>query len=346
MRSGRLASAFPNEKAAARAGTWFAAVAEAAWAIKRNELPMTRAAGEGTNILGGFLAPQEISARIIELRDTRGVFRRNTTVEPMKAETDSVPRRTGGLTAYFTAEGAAATESNATWDNVNLVAKKLAVLCRTSNELQEDAAASFGETISREIAYAMAAKEDDVGFNGTGVQADGGIRGVTRLLIDNGHNAGKVTATAGHDLLSEIDAVDLANLVGALPNFATARACWFISPLGFALVFCRLSSGNGGIIMMEKDGRTVPTFWGFEIVITSSLPNVGTTLANSIMLLFGDFAAASTLGERRGIEIAQSTARYMDLDQILWRGRERLDIVNHDLGDNTTAGPVVGLLAG
>jgi hypothetical protein len=30
----------------------------------------------------------------------------------------------------------------------------------------------------------------------------------------------------------------------------------------------------------------------------------------------------------------------------LWRGRERIDIVNHDCGDNSVAGPVVGLLAG
>jgi HK97 family phage major capsid protein len=338
---------FANEKAAHRAGVWFCAAAGAPWAIKRTELPLVKAASEGIGSAGGLLVPDEISDRIIELRDVRSVFRRNTFVEPMASDSVSVPRRTGGLTGYFSAEASVLTESSMTWDNVSLTAKKLAVLTRTSAELQEDAAASFGETISRELAFAMAAKEDDVGFNGTGVQSDAGIRGVTRLLIDGGHNAGKVTAAAGHDTLAEISAdVDLANLVAALPSYATQGAKFFISPVGFALVFCRLAAGNGGIQMMPVNGVMRPHFWGFEIVITSVLPNVATTLANQIMLLLGDLSLSSTLGERRGIEIKSSTARFMDLGQILWRGRERIDVVSHDLGDNTTAGPLVGLLAG
>jgi HK97 family phage major capsid protein len=167
------------------------------------------------------------------------------------------------------------------------------------------------------------------------------------LLRDGSHNAGKVTAASGHDLLSEIDATDLATLVGAAPSYVfQGGACWYVSPLGFALVLCRLASGNGGIIMMEIDGRVVPTFWGFEIRIASVLPNVATTLNGSIMMLFGDISLAATIGETRGIEIKTSTQRYLDQDQLLIRGRERIDIVNHDLGDNTTAGPIVGLVGG
>jgi HK97 family phage major capsid protein len=61
------------------------------------------------------------------------------------------------------------------------------------------------------------------------------------------------------------------------------------------------------------------------------------------MMLLGDLSQASTLAERRGITIAQ-TERYADQDQLAWRGTERVEIVKHDLGDNTTAGPVVGLV--
>jgi hypothetical protein len=63
------------------------------------------------------------------------------------------------------------------------------------------------------------------------------------------------------------------------------------------------------------------------------LPNVATTLNGSIMLLLGDLSMSSTIGSRGGIEIKTSTQRLMDADQVLWRGRERMDIVNHDLGD-------------
>jgi hypothetical protein len=52
-------------------------------------------------------------------------------------------------------------------------------------------------------------KEDDCGFNGDGTSTYGGIRGVTQLLIDNSHNAGKVAATTGHPTFAEIDATDI-----------------------------------------------------------------------------------------------------------------------------------------
>src|SRR6266446_4754582 len=134
------ARVYKNENDARRAGNWFAAVAGNEWAAKRNDLPIVKAAGEGINSAGGVLVPGEIETAIIELRDVRGVFRSAVGGgSPMKSDNDTVPRRTGGLTAYFTAEGAAITESQAAWDNVGLTTKKLATLTRSSSELPEDA---------------------------------------------------------------------------------------------------------------------------------------------------------------------------------------------------------------
>src|SRR5712671_452282 len=94
--------AYATEKEAARAGTWFAAVAGAEWALKRNDLPIVKAAAEGVNTSGGFLVPPELSAKIVELRDQRGIFRLACGgAEPMKSDSDSIPRRTGGLSAFF-----------------------------------------------------------------------------------------------------------------------------------------------------------------------------------------------------------------------------------------------------
>ena len=59
---------------------------------------------------------------------------------------------------------------------------------------------------------------------------------------------------------------------------------------------------------------------------------------------YGDLALASTMGDRRGIRFRLSEDRYWELDQIGVKGTERFDIINHDIGDNTTAGPVVALI--
>jgi HK97 family phage major capsid protein len=339
------AKVYKNEDDARRAGNWFAAVAGDEYALRQNVLPLVRAASEGVNSAGGFLVPAAISDKIIELRDVRGIFRSAAGgATPMNSDADFIPRRVGGLTAYFTQEAAAITESSGSWDNVNLVAKKLAALTRSSAELTEDSAANLGEVLTREIAYAFAGKEDDCGFNGDGTSTYGGIRGVTRLLIDGNHGAGRVSAVSGHDTFAEVDTIDLTNLIGATPSYALPGAKWFVSPMAFALVLCRLASSNGGICMMEIDGRLVPTFWGFEIKIASVLPAVTSTLNGSIMLLFGDLSLASTVGERKGISIRVSSERLLDTDQLLWRGTERIDVVNHDLGDASVAGPIVGLM--
>jgi hypothetical protein len=146
----------------------------------------------------------------------------------------------------------------------------------------------------------MASREDDVGFNWTGVQTDGGIRGITQLLIDGNHTASRVNAASGHDLFSEIDATDLANLVGTLPSYALPGAAWILSPVAFAQTMGRLSGDNGGIVVLNGE----PTFWSFPIRITSVLPNSTSTQLNKVMILFGDASLSSTLGETRAIALA------------------------------------------
>lgn len=346
LRCGRL-NAFPSDEKAFAAGAWFLGIngnKRAAKYAEENGLAITKSQGEGINTSGGFVVPDEIMRTIIALRETRGAFRATASIVPMGSDSINIPRRTTGLTAYFTAENSALIESDASWGAVGLVAKKLATLTRSSSELDEDAAIDFGEWFVTEIAYAFASKEDDCGFNGDGTSTYGGTRGVTKLLIDSNHDAGKVIAATGHDTFAEIDGTDLANLMAKLPAFALPGARWFCSQMGYALVFCRLAMSSGGITMQPVNGRMLPHFQGFPVQVSQVLPQTTGDLSGSVMLMFGDMALAAALGERRGVTVARSDKRYVDTDQILWRGTERVDVNVHDLGDNATAGPIVGLV--
>lgn len=311
---------------------------------RENGIAITRAQSEGVNSAGGVLVPNQMMDSIIDLREEFGVFRKNATIVPMSSDTLDWPRRVGGLTAYFTPENTAGTESQASWDNVNLVAKKLMVLTRMSSELSEDAVVSVADILTSEIAYAFASKEDDCGFNGDGTSTYGGIRGVTNLLIDANHTAGKVAAASTHDTFAEIDATDITNLMGKLPAYAVGNAKFYISQLGFATVFERLIASAGGNSISTLDGAVQYRYLGFPIVISQKLAAVSTAINGTIMMLFGDLAKASAMGERRSVSIKRSDERYFDSDQIGLLGTERVDIVNHDLGDNTNAGPIVGLV--
>lgn len=343
--------AFLNKDVAETMGIWCrAALLNDPRAIafcRSNDLPLTRAANEGVNSAGGVLVPDDFHAAIINLRELTGAFRGNAEVVPMGRDAMPWPRRTGGLTAYFIAENTAPTESQLGLDNITLTAKKIGVLTRMSTELEEDSAADFGELVASEVAYAFARKEDDCGFNGDGSPTYGGMRGLTVLLIDGNHNAGKVTAASGHNTFGTLDATDLAATVAAIPAIALPGAKWFVSQFGFATTFCRLAAVAGGIIVMQDEitGRSYPTFLGFPVVITQALPQIATTLTGKVMLLFGDLSLAAAVGDRRVVAVRKSDHRYFDQDQIGVLGTERVDVVAHDVGDNTTAGPIVGLAA-
>ncbi len=342
--------AFQSDEKAFRAGQWARAAlfgddAAEAW-CRKNGVPLTRAQGEGTNTAGGFLVPPEMASTIITRREVHGAFRSSAEIAPMARDAMDWPRRTGGVTAYWVGENQQITESQTTLGSVGLVAKKIAALTRTSSELEEDSAADLGDFLAEEMAYAFAVKEDLAGFNGDGTAPYGGIVGVCPTLLDGNHTAGKISAAAGHDSFAEIDMTDLSALIAALPAFALPGAAWFVSQYAFAMTLFRLAATTGGITMMpdRRDGTLRPHFATFPVVLSQALPQVGSSLANSIMLLFGDLRLASVLGDRRIMGMARSEDRFFDTDQIAFRGSERIDIVNHSLGDNTTAGAVVGLV--
>jgi HK97 family phage major capsid protein len=328
------------------AGQWFKATlfgnAEAIDWCKSNGIAITKAQGEGVDSAGGFLVPEELMASIITLREQFGVFRQECQVVPMGSDTLNWPRRTGGLTAFFTGENQAAAESQAAWDNVNLTAKKLATLTRLSNEIAEDAVVSVADLLVGEIAYAFAAKEDDSGFNGDGTSAFGGIRGLTVLAVDGNHNACKVTASSA--TLTALTIKDIMALIGTLPQYALPGAKFYMSQQTFYQVVGSITGAAGGNRIDTLTEGVQKRLLGYPVAIAQKLPIV-TPGSGKAMFFFGDLSKASTMGERRGVTIKRSDHRYFENDQIGLLGTERIDINNHDMGDNSTAGPLVALIS-
>ena len=312
---------------------------------KENGVPITKAQSEGTNSAGGYLVNPEMSSAIIDLREEVGTFRQNMSVKPMASDVVNIPKRLTGLTATFVAENAETTAGDKSWGQVKLTAQKLTALTRYSTELAEDAIISISDDLASEMAYAFAAKEDAVGWNGTGAASDGGIIGVRTRLIDGTHTASLVEGAATHDLFTEIDAADLSNMMAKLPLYAARNAKWYGSQVAWALVFQRLAQASGGTTMTEvTGGKPTRSYMGYPVVIDQTLPIITTTLNDVVMLLFGDLSLAVAMGERRGITVKTTEERYFEFDQIGIMATERIDINAHSLGDTTVAGPILGLI--
>jgi len=306
----------------------------------------------GTNSLGGYLVPVQFEKTIIDLRNQYGVFRRNSRAVAMTTDQTKIPRRKTGLTGYFVGEGSSITTSTKTWDQVSLSAKKLAVLTKFSRELSEDAIIPLGDDLVNEIAYSMAYTEDLAGFNGDSTSTYAGITGVSPALkaaagTPTTTSAGGVVIAAGNTF-AEITLSNFFSVLGVCPAYALPNAKWYCSSMFYAAVMLRLAYAAGGVNGNEiLSGPGSRGFLGYPVELSEVMP---TTDANSqIACLFGDLSKASTFGDRSGIAVDYSIDATIDSDNLFEkdlaavRGIQRFDIVVHDVGSTSAAGPIVGL---
>jgi HK97 family phage major capsid protein len=290
------------------------------WLAKRS-ITLTKAANETVSGAGGFLLPEQVDAEILALRDSYSAFRQ-CDVRPATTANTVRPRRVGGATAYWTAEGATITESNLSWDAIEAPAAKLAVLCRFSAELLADSAPDLGSYLAQELAFAMAVREDEAGFTGiaSGTATVGRFEGLKAHLTGT---SGAVS-TAGHSTFASVDSADIAKAVAAVSGPAAIDGAFYCSPAAFASVFCRLASTTGGIVRTPSG----LSYMGWPVFLSAALPTAAS--AGEVMFWFGSLRRSSTLFEGSPLVVAFSRDRSMETDQILVRGTSRISIINHD----------------
>lgn len=345
--------AFKNDndghKQAYAVGQWFRAsflgdARAAQWVRDNQDVIGPQAVMSGSvNTQGGILVPSVLSNVIIDLRETYGVFRQNVRSVPMSSDSIVMPRRTGGLTAYFVADTDATTESTKSFDGVELRAKEVAALTRYPMSLAEDAIINLADDLANELAYAFALKEDQCGFVGDGTSTYGGIYGAA-VKINNGSYAGSIsTAASGHTGFETLTVSDFAGAVAKLPDFARPGAKWYVSSAGFATSMQSLMYAAGGNTVDNVAGGTSRSFLGYPVVISQVLNSTLGADVSKIKVLFGDLGLAAKMGSRKEIEVMADRSRFFEYRQIAIQGVERFDINVHDLGDASNAGPLVAL---
>ncbi len=296
----------------------------------------------GDDSLGGYLVPDILETSLIRLVEQYGVARQECRVLPMGVGgTFSIPRRIGGYTSYFVDELADGTASDLTFDQINLVAKKLMILSSWSSELTEDSAVALGDTITQEIAYSFAQKEDDCLFNGDGTAGYGTIDGLASALL-----AGSVVATAtGVTSLADVTMATFEEAVGKLPQYAGIRPKWYCHSSVWANTLQRLAMAAGGNTVMNYENGVGPSFLGYPVVLSQVMAAGGpdTDLASTDFCYFGDMGMTATLGDKRGVTVATDSSLYFTSDAIALRATERFDINVHEVGAADAAGSMLAL---
>ena len=72
----------------------------------------------------------------------------------------------------------------------------------------------------------------------------------------------------------------------------------------------------------------------------------GASASTDVLALFGDLSLAAIFGDRQQMQIKTSTEIYMQYDQTAMVAFSRAGILVHELGDNTSAGPIIAIVGG
>jgi HK97 family phage major capsid protein len=336
-------------EAAYRSGQWLlATVAQnqkaARWCRDHGVDIEHRVMQTASSSLGGYLVPDEMEQSIIDLRESYGLARRLARRRVMGSDTKSIPKRTGGVTAYFIEEdNSGVTAADKSWGNVNLVAKTLAALTLISKNLEEDAVIDVVDDLAQEQAWAFAQKEDACWLNGDGTSTYGGMTGIITLMNATAYTS-RFNAAANHDTYAEYDSSDLAGVMSGVADYAGVNPVWVCSKAFAEAVMNRIKAAAGGNTIATMQGRPTYNYLGYD-VYTSELMHKDVTgdSSDTTIALFGDFGLSSAFGDRRGIMVEVLRERYAEKLQVGILAHERFSIVNHDLGSTTARGPVAAL---
>jgi HK97 family phage major capsid protein len=272
---------------------------------------------------GGFLIPEVLRAELMRVALESAVVRPRARVVPMDSlrvpfpaidSTTDVGSVFGGVTAYWTQEGASLNITSPSFGRVVLDAKKLTIYTEVPNELIQDSAISIEPLINELMPEALSFYEDDGFVNGGGVGVPLGFTNADAAV-----SVAKVSGQATNTIVWE-------NIVGCyarmLPS-SLGRAVWVCSIDTFPeLATMALSVGTGGSAIWLNNGVVGPpmTILGRPVIFTEKTPALGSAGDVNFVDL-----GYYLVGDRMAMSVARSDDYRFGNDVVALRVIERVD---------------------
>lgn len=222
--------------------------------------PVVKAAMvEGTVGVGGYYVLPQYETELVRLvrEDSFALQECNTAIK-MSAKDAYLPSEGSGFTAYWVDEVGSITASSFVSSQIQLTAKKLAVLTDViSNELIQDSAFDLVSYISEAIAYAMSQKIDyDVLFGSTSPW--GGNIGLFTSAVSNSRTITGTPATSFKGMTDE----DLSYAMQELSVKDSVNSKWIFGKL-VSHYLRTLKDNDGSPIFVSPSSPVIPkTIYG------------------------------------------------------------------------------------
>lgn len=285
-----------------------------------------KALTEGTGSAGGYLVPPEYSTQLIQMVYAKTVVRKaGTTVIPMNSNILYIPKQNGTANAAWLGENTTISDSNPTFTQVQLTAKKLAAMAIFSNELLQDSNPQVESVVMNDLANVLAVAQDNAFLQGTGTNNQ--PKGIINQTGINTITAGANGADLTYDMIIDaIAAIQKASLGNFKPNAIIMHPSIY-----YKAMKQKDSMGRYLIEPIQNASAATDfpgTIMGIPVLTTTTIPTdltTGTSTTTSYVIL-GQFDEA-IIGERGGVELlASNTAgSFFTNDAMGIRATVRLD---------------------
>lgn len=294
---------------------------------------------EGTDNVGGYTVPEIVSSSLIWLRNEYGIARRYSRIYPMTSDTLNVPNASTSTTTYYPGEATAITASDVTFSQVQLLAKKLAILTIVSKELNEDTVIDFGAMLAQDFAYGLALAEDAAAFQGDGTSTYGSITGIMpriKALSATFANIASMVVgpTGSQTALSSFTLANFQNMVAKIQPYANQPRWYMHKQVFYNGVADKLIALGGNSIMdLQNAYGPEPTLFGIPISFVQNMPSA-TGVSKDVAIL-ADLSKGVAFGDRRGVTVEVSDQVKFVEDALTFKATERYAFNCFDVGNVT-----------
>lgn len=269
----------------------------------RNDPVPPVAGSEGTPANGGYICPDGLDKRVVELLTPRSTIRRNATIIQSSGKKYERPYKKTGITSGWVGETAARTATDAqTYDHITAEVGELYAFPQYTQNFLADTWYNFEEGFARDLAISFADKEETAFISGDGTNKPNGILQATLEAKDDTQRTWNALQQVNTENATAITLNSLYKIKDSLNYAYRSNAKWYMSTSTYtALQQSLIDNTQHGIFGRGDVSQNMPeTLLGYPIEIDDYIPAVA---ANSCPIIFGDMRQGYAILERPGIGV-------------------------------------------
>ena len=268
-----------------------------------NALNLRAAGSEGTNANGGYICPDGLDKRVVELLTPRSTIRRNATIIQASGKNYQRPYKKTGITSGWIGETGSRTATDAQeYDVITATVGELYAFPQYTQNFLADTWYNFEEGFARDLAISFSDKEETAFVSGDGSNKPNGILAALREAKDDTQRTWNKLQQVNTESATGITLNSLYAIKDSLNYAYRANAKWYMSTSTYTALQQTLVDGeHRGIFGRGDVSQNMPeTLLGYPIEIDDYMPAVA---ANACPIIFGDMRQGYAILERPGIGV-------------------------------------------